>query len=182
MDQPPQQTRRLRASTMGDKIVVLNGGRVEQSGERLDLYDRPENKCVATFPGSPAMNLIEGKIDGTDGARLVLPGGPSALIGPTPLEWSGRQVTFGIRPENIRLNSSADLPCVVSLVEPTGSETHIVAHAGQTEIVAVLKERMRIRERETTNPGFDVARAHFFDPDSGRRLAIRYGGSVQVTF
>ena len=58
----------VEAMTMGDKIVVLNGGRVEQIGAPLDLYDRPANRFVATFLGSPAMNLIEGKIDGAGGA------------------------------------------------------------------------------------------------------------------
>ena len=133
----------VEAMTMGDKIVVLNGGRVEQIGAPLDLYDRPANRFVATFLGSPAMNLIEGKID-SHGA-LALPDGCSAAIGPTPAAWTGRKVLFGIRPEAVRFDPEAGLACVVSLVEPTGSETHLIAHAGQTEIVAVLKERMRNR-------------------------------------
>ena len=65
----------------------------------------------------------------------------------------------------IRLDPDAGLPCVVSLVEPTGSETHLIAHAGQTEIVAVLKERLRIREDETIRLSFAVDQAHFFDPN-----------------
>ncbi len=161
----------VEAMTMGDKIVVLNGGRVEQIGAPLDLYDRPANKFVATFLGSPAMNLIDGKIDSA-GARLVLPGGHSAAIGPTPAAWIGRKVLFGIRPEAIRFDPEAGLPCLVSLVEPTGSETHLIARAGQTEIVAVLKERMRIHEGDTIRLSFDTAQAHFFDPESGERLAL----------
>jgi multiple sugar transport system ATP-binding protein len=138
--------------TMGDKIVVLNGGRVEQIGAPLDLYDRPTNRFVATFLGSPAMNLIEGKIDGGT-SRLVLPDGHSAAIGSTPAAWTGRKILFGTR--------------------PTGSETHLVAHAGQTEIVAVLKERMRIHEGDAVKLSFDTAQTHFFDPDSGQRLEAR---------
>jgi multiple sugar transport system ATP-binding protein len=130
----------VEAMTMGDKIVVLNGGRVEQIGAPLDLYDRPANRFVATFLGSPAMNLIEGRIDAA-GARLALPDGHSANVGATPAEWTGRKVLFGIRPEAVRLDPDAGLACVVSLVEPTGSETHLIARAGETEIVAVLKER-----------------------------------------
>jgi multiple sugar transport system ATP-binding protein len=71
------------------------------------------------------------------------------------------------------LDSEAGLPCVVSLIEPTGSETHLVAHAGQTEIVAVLKERMRIHEGDAVMLSFDTAQTHFFDPDSGQRLEAR---------
>ena len=159
----------VEAMTMGDKIVVLNAGCVEQIGAPLDLYDRPANRFVATFLGSPAMNLIEGTL--ADGPRLVLPDGHTASIGSPPTGWTGRKVIFGVRPEDVRLNPDAGLPCVVSLVEPTGSETHLIAHAGQTEIVAVLKERLRIHEGETIRLTLDAAQAHFFDPDSGRRLA-----------
>ena len=160
----------VEAMTMGDKIVVLNGGRVEQIGAPLELYDRPANKFVATFLGSPAMNLIEGAIEGADAGRLLLPDGNAAAIGPSPADWAGRKVTFGIRPEAVRLDPEAGLPCVVSLVEPTGSETHLIAHAGETEIVAVLKERLRIHEGETIRLSFDAGQRHFFDPESGRRL------------
>ncbi len=157
----------VEAMTMGDKIVVMNGGRVEQTGAPLDLYDRPANKFVASFLGSPAMNLIDGKID--DGRLLLIEGG-AIDIGPTPAEWRGRQIIFGIRPENVRLDPQAGLACVVSLVEPTGSETHLIARAGKTEVVAVLKERMRIREGEAVKLAFDPADAHFFDAVTGERL------------
>jgi multiple sugar transport system ATP-binding protein len=161
----------VEAMTMSDKIVVLNGGRVEQIGAPLDLYDRPANKFVATFLGSPAMNLIQGTLDGPDRKRLRLPDGLFASVGPSPADWTGRDVVFGVRPENVRLDPEAGLPCVVSLVEPTGSETHLIAHAGQTEIVAVLKERLQIQEGETIRLAFDHAHSHFFDPKSGERLA-----------
>jgi multiple sugar transport system ATP-binding protein len=161
----------VEAMTMGDKIVVLNGGRVEQIGAPLDLYDRPANKFVATFLGSPAMNLIQGTIDRSDAARLILPGGHAAPIGRSPAGWSGRKVIFGIRPEAVRLDPEGGIPCLVSLVEPTGSETHLIAQTGETEIVAVLKERLRIHEGETIRLSFDVAQAHLFDPESGQRLA-----------
>jgi multiple sugar transport system ATP-binding protein len=161
----------VEAMTMGDKIVVLNGGRVEQIGAPLDLYDSPANRFVATFLGSPAMNLVEGMIDGANPTQLQLPDGHSASIGSAPTGWAGHRVIFGIRPENVRLDPEAGLPCVVSLVEPTGSETHLIAHAGQTEIVAVLKERLRIHEGETIRVSFDVSHGHFFDPKTGGRLA-----------
>ena len=163
----------VEAMTVGDKIVVLNAGRVEQIGAPLDLYDRPANKFVATFLGSPAMNLIDGKIHSAEPARLVFADGTSVTIGAPPAAWAGRPVVFGIRPEDVRLDPIAGLPCVVSLVEPTGSETHLIAHAGQTEIVAVLRERTRIHEGETVKLSLDTGQAHFFDPDSGQRLAER---------
>ena len=101
----------------------------------------------------------------------MLNDGHSAAIGSTPAVWTGRKVVFGIRPEAVQSDPEVGLPCLVSLVEPTGSETHLIAHAGHTEIVVVLKERMRIHEGDTVKFSFDTAQAHFFDPESGQRLA-----------
>ncbi len=161
----------VEAMTMGDKIVVMNGGRVEQIGAPLDLYDRPANTFVATFLGSPAMNLIEGTID--DGrTRLRLPGGQLAPIAGSPASCAGRRVVFGIRPESVHLDPETGFDCAVSLVEPTGSETHLIAYVGETEIVAVLKERLRIHEGDTIRLSFVTNQAHFFDPESGQRIAV----------
>ena len=81
------------------------------------------------------------------------------------------RVRLGVRPENVRLDPVAGFPCVVSRVEPTGSETHLIAHAGETEVVAVLKERMRIHGGETVKISFGQGQTHFFDPESGQRLS-----------
>jgi multiple sugar transport system ATP-binding protein len=160
----------VEAMTMGDKIVVLNGGRVEQIGAPLELYDRPSNVFVATFLGSPAMNLIKGTIDVDGPSRLTLEDGARAAIGGAPAAWKGRPVVFGLRPENVRLDPEAGLPCTVSLVEPTGSETHLIARAGATQIVAVLRDRIAIQEGDAVRLSLDTASAHFFDPQSGERL------------
>jgi multiple sugar transport system ATP-binding protein len=161
----------VEAMTMGDKIVVLNGGCVEQVGAPLELYDRPANTFVATFLGSPAMNLLRGRVRDGGKPRLALSDGAvAAAIGEAGRAFAGRDVVFGIRPENVRLDPAEGVPCTISLVEPTGSETHLVAHAGKTEILAVLRERTPIREGETIGLSFDASQAHFFDPDSGRRL------------
>ena len=162
----------VEAMTMGDKIVVLNAGRVEQVGAPLDLYDRPANTFVATFLGAPAMNLIDGTIEDAVAGRLKLTGGRSAAIGSMPASWSGRKITFGIRPEAVRIDGENGLPCVVSLVEPIGSETHLVVQADETQIVAVLKERLHIHEGEAIKLAFDTAQTHFFDMESGRRLVV----------
>ena len=161
----------VEAMTMGDKIVVLNGGRVEQVGPPLELYDAPANTFVATFLGSPAINLLRGRIDGGETPRLALASGNSAAVGASAQAFVGRDIVFGLRPEDVRLDP-AGLSCVVSLVEPTGSETHVVAHAGETEIVAVLRERMAIREGQTVGFSLNTTRSHFFDPESGRRLSV----------
>ena len=160
----------VEAMTMGDKIVVLNGGRVEQTGAPLELYDRPANRFVATFLGSPAMNVIAGRIGDRDTKRLTLPGGVSTPIAGAPQSWAGKPVVFGVRPESVQLDLDHGLPCKVSLVEPMGSETHLIARSGDTEIVVVLRERLGVREGDTVNLSLTSAQAHFFDPETGDRL------------
>jgi multiple sugar transport system ATP-binding protein len=162
----------VEAMTMGDKIVVMNGGHVEQVGAPLELYDRPANTFVATFLGSPAMNLLEGRVEGGDRPQLALPDGATVTIGEAGRAFAGRDVIFGIRPEHVRLDPVGGLPCVVSLVEPTGSETQVVAHAGATEIVALLRERTEIHEAETVGLSLDASQAHFFETTSGSRLSL----------
>jgi multiple sugar transport system ATP-binding protein len=162
----------VEAMTMGDKIVVMNNGRVEQVGAPLDLYDRPANTFVATFLGSPAMNLLRGIVDSSTPARLVFADGESTPLEHAPPAYTGREVIFGVRPEDIRLDPKGGFPCLVSLVEPMGSETHLVARAGDTEIVVVLRERMAIREGETVRLSLQTTQAHFFDPDSGQRISL----------
>ena len=158
----------VEAMTMGDKIVVLNGGRVEQIGAPLDLYDRPANVFVAAFLGSPAMNLIKGAIGRRGDLLTFADEGMLRFARCRP--HGGVVYVFGVRPEDVRLDPIGGMECVVSLVEPTGSETHLIARAGETEVVAVLRERVRIQEGETVRLSVDTPSAHVFDPESGERL------------
>jgi multiple sugar transport system ATP-binding protein len=160
----------VEAMTMGDKIVVLNGGRVEQTGAPLELYDRPANMFVAGFLGSPAMNFIEGVIDIENGSRLRLHGGVSTPIASAAHGWSGRPVVYGIRPEDVRLDPEAGVPAAVVAVEPTGYETHVLMKLGQKEIVAILRERAAFAPRDVINISLASPVSHFFDPASGLRL------------
>jgi multiple sugar transport system ATP-binding protein len=155
----------IEAMTMADKIVVMHDGKVEQVGAPLDLYDRPDNLFVAGFIGSPAMNMLTGRMDGdgrfrtADGVALPAPGGAEA----------GRPAVYGVRPESFRLGG--DIPLTVEVVEPTGSETHVLAKLGETEIIGVFRERVRAAPGERLMVGVDLAATHLFDPGSGRRLA-----------
>ncbi|KIT14937.1 ABC transporter ATP-binding protein [Jannaschia aquimarina] len=150
----------IEAMTMADKIVVLQSGRIEQMGAPLDLYDRPANIFVAGFIGSPAMNLLPAEhrdgalhVSGTT-LDLAAPSGPS---------------TIGIRPEHLAL-SETGIPADVSVIEPTGSETHIVARAQGQEIVVVTSERPALRPGDRIHLRPDPTRTHFFDPETGTRL------------
>ena len=159
----------IEAMTMADKIVVMRDGIVEQVGAPLDLYDRPDNLFVAGFIGSPAMNLIEGRIEG---GGFVSQGG---LRLPLPAGWSGsadRPVTYGLRPEHIALDE-AGVPVEVGVVEPTGSETLIVVKGGKTELDCLFRSRILPAPGETLRIRPDTAHVHLFDTETGRRLAAQ---------
>jgi multiple sugar transport system ATP-binding protein len=154
----------IEAMTMADKIVVLNGGRIEQVGAPLNLYDTPANIFVAGFIGSPSMNMLPGVVEASGvrcgGAVLPLPQGMTAA--------PGREVTYGIRPEH--LSSGAGLAGTVAVVEPTGSETHVVLRSEGHEIVALFRDRVTFRPGDALSLAPDAAKVHLFDRGSGVRL------------
>jgi multiple sugar transport system ATP-binding protein len=155
----------IEAMTMADKIVVMQGGRIEQVGAPLELYDRPANVFVAAFIGSPSMNLIEGRIAGgmveVSGARLPLPSGISAD--------EGREVIYGIRPEHLH-QADQGLSGTVSVIEPTGSETHVVLRLAGRELTAVFRNRVAFVPGATITLAPDAAASHLFDKATGQRI------------
>jgi len=159
----------IEAMTMADKIVVMHDGRVEQIGAPLDLYDRPENAFVAGFIGSPAMNFFPGTLRANGALRVETPDGMHLPLASAPATADGRAVLYGIRPEHIELADDG-IPSEVVVVEPTGSETQVVARAAGREFLAVFRERYAFRpgERVGLRPRRDAA--HLFDESTGRRL------------
>jgi multiple sugar transport system ATP-binding protein len=155
----------VEAMTMADKIVVMHGGRIEQVGAPLDLYDRPANLFVAGFIGSPAMNILEGRIEASGfvagGATFPLPAAPSGS--------EGRPARYGIRPEHFHLAADG-LPLEVVVVEPTGSETQVVAKAGGTEITCLFRDRITAKPGEIMRVMPDLGKIHLFDHEAGLRL------------
>ncbi len=93
----------MEAMTMSDRIVILNEGRVEQIGAPLDLYDRPANLFVAGFIGSPAMNILNGRLKRADGGAFVEVGGLRLPVAADAAIAEGRAVSWGLRPEHCRL-------------------------------------------------------------------------------
>ena len=155
----------IEAMTMADKIVVMHDGIVEQIGAPLELYDRPANLFVAGFIGSPAMNVLEGRLEG-QGFAL---GEVSLPVQHAPAGSAGRPAYYGIRPEHFQLQGDG-IPAQVVVVEPTGSETQVVARAGGREITCVFRERVSARPGETIHVAPNPALVHLFDKDTGRRL------------
>ena len=156
----------IEAMTMADQIVVMNGGRIEQIGAPLDLYDRPANLFVAGFIGSPAMNFLSGTIgaDGfatEDGLTLPLAGKSAAN--------SGKPAVYGIRPEHLVIDD-AGLPFVVDVVEPTGSETQVQGKLGRQPISGVFRQRVATKPGETIRILPELGGVHLFDAQSTQRL------------
>jgi multiple sugar transport system ATP-binding protein len=162
----------IEAMTMGDKIVVMRDGVVEQTGSPLEVYDRPANQFVAGFIGSPSMNFLPGVFRRSDGqARVELPGGVS-MQAPAVAAQDGQPVVYGIRPEHIELAAGQDgVPGEVVVVEPTGAETQVFAKLAGVEISSVFRERHAFRPGEMIRLRADPVRAHLFDAGSGARIA-----------
>ena len=154
---------------MADKIVVLRDGRVEQVGAPLELYDHPANTFVAGFIGSPAMNFLEGTLQGGDVPRLVLDDGPALQLGRMPRDRAGQRVVFGIRPEDVTIDE-AGVPARVLVTEPTGAETYLLVELGGRQIVSLLRTRVMLRTGEEVRLSFRTPAAHFFDPETTQRI------------
>jgi multiple sugar transport system ATP-binding protein len=162
----------IEAMTMGDKIVVMRDGRVEQTGNPLELYDHPANLFVAGFIGSPAMNFLPGtlrragvhsRVELADGTQLDAPPSAGGI--------DGQPVVYGTRPEHLELGTDRGIPTQVVTVEPTGADTFVACRHHGTEMAVVFRERHSFAPGSTIHLQPDLQRAHLFDAGSGRRLA-----------
>jgi multiple sugar transport system ATP-binding protein len=159
----------IEAMTMADKIVVMHDGIVEQVGSPLELYDNPNNLFVAGFIGSPAMNMIKGKLDPQNPQVFVATDGTRLRLSRAYPQAAGRDLVYGLRPEYIRLDG-AGLAAPVVVIEPTGYETQMVVNFGGTEVTCVFRERVDVRPGEAINISIDPGNVHLFDEESGMRL------------
>jgi multiple sugar transport system ATP-binding protein len=162
----------VEAMTLGDRVVVMKDGVVQQVGEPMALYSRPANRFVAGFIGSPAMNFAEvtiaesggGLWAETAGIRIRVP--PTRADGLRPL--TGKRATLGVRPEALRLANGSDpgeyvFEATVDVVEPLGSEILLNLTAGANALVARVDPEVTVKTHERVRLAFDPARLHFFD-------------------
>jgi multiple sugar transport system ATP-binding protein len=152
------------AMTMADKIVVLNGGKIEQFGPPLKLYNDPENVFVAGFIGSPEINLLNVEVQGNfattqDGVRVPLP---------RTLD-EGRTIAYGIRPQHILL-ADQGIEALVSLVEPTGDQQELVVKIGKHDISIVVQNGPLVTAGEKVKLWIDTDRVLLFDGQTGGRI------------
>ena len=163
----------VEAMTLGQKIVVLNGGQVEQAGTPLDLYERPANQFVAGFLGSPRMNFLPGALAGEEGsaAHVRLANGSMVRVAADATRAApGAPVTLGVRPEHLRIEAQGSLeggvPATVALVEFLGDSTIVYLQAdGVPEMVSV---KCRADQPAPSHGArvllaFDPGHGHLFD-------------------
>ena len=160
----------IEAMTMGDQIVVMRDGRVEQTGSPLQLYDHPVNQFVAGFIGSPAMNFLPGTVRRENGAAYVELKDGTRLPSPASSAVEGRSVVFGTRPEHLSLSNNGGIPAEVVVMEPTGMDTVIACRHEGTEISAVFRERHDFAPGTSVHLVPDTRRAHLFDAETGQRI------------
>jgi multiple sugar transport system ATP-binding protein len=161
----------VEAMTMADRIVVMHDGRIEQIGEPLELYDRPDNLFVAQFIGSPAMNIVSGTVRRANGGAWVeAAGGVRWPLGHTAGA-DGQAVVYGVRPEHLSLGGSGAVPAEIIVVEPTGAETELLVQAGEAQIVLVTHGRPVVNPGDKIGLAVDPAMVHVFDQKTGARIA-----------
>ena len=162
----------IEAMTMGDKIVVMRDGRIEQTGSPLELYDYPANQFVAGFIGSPAMNFLPGTLRRSAGAAQVELNDGTRIDAPPMVSGAdGQPVVFGTRPEHLTLGDHGGIPVSVVVMEPTGMDTFVACRHGGVDLSAVFRERHDFAPGSTIYLLPDRQRAHLFDAGSGQRLA-----------
>jgi multiple sugar transport system ATP-binding protein len=170
----------IEAMTLATKIVVLKEGQVQQIGTPADIYNRPANLFVADFMGSPAMNMLKGKVSGggialfgNDSLRVAMP--PSVTTGLA----DGKDVILGLRPEAIsdtglldpNVRSVARIDADVTMVEPTGSDTFVTGKLDGAAFTARTRADVHVAPGEKFTFAFNLDKAVVFDPQSGDRIS-----------
>lgn len=154
------------AMTLADRIVVLNAGRIEQIGTPMELYDQPVNMFVAGFMGSPPMNFIPAR---AEGSILTTAGGP--VSGAEISTNMPKEAMLGVRPEALSFISEGGLAGEVEVVEPQGAQTLVIVRLGDgTLVYASADKHARQKPGESVRLGFDWTEAHLFDTKSGQRI------------
>ena len=154
----------VEAMTLGSRIAVMKGGVVQQLGTPDDIYNRPANTYVATFIGSPTMNLLRGA---ATGGQFGIQGAALNLAAPA----SANEVLLGVRPEHLVMNDSAPWRGKVSVVEPTGPDTYVVVDTAAGSVTLRTDAQTRVQPGDSVGLAVEPANAHWFDASSENRLA-----------
>jgi multiple sugar transport system ATP-binding protein len=159
----------VEAMTMGDRMAVLNGGRIIQVGKPHEVYNNPRDTFVASFVGSPAINLLNGQLAGSRAVvtpvTFELP-----LSGPAANEGA---MTFGIRPEDVEVASGAPVEARVHDIENHGIEKIVTLRAGDNLVRAAIPARVDVKVEEAVRFGWNPDKVMLFDAQTGVNLKHR---------
>ena len=156
----------VEAMSMGDKVAVLNKGKLVQVGTPWEIYNRPRDLFVAGFVGSPSMNLFPGTATGD---QCSLFGGKQLLK--LPAKFALSQVTVGIRSEDVQIGPKAPVEAVIHDVENHGVEKIVTLRVDNLLLKATVPSKMQTAVDARVKFGLDPGKAHFFDPGSGLNLS-----------
>ena len=166
----------IEAMTLGQRLIVMNAGVVEQIGAPMELYQQPATTFVAGFIGSPAMNFINARIDDR-GAGVELRGGASLAAGRDLSSYAGREVTVGVRPEHLDLaGQDGGVRVSVAVVEELGADAlvhgHIDAGGDRTDLTVRLHGARQVKTGDFLPLAVQPENLHLFDPEDGRRISL----------
>ncbi len=171
----------VEALTLGDRIVVMKDGIVQQVDKPIELYEHPKNKFVAGFIGSPPMNFLKGTITPQNGDLYFKDKGVRLKIVKQQekqlSKYLNREITCGIRPEDIYdklfaqdASEEFTLTATVDLVEPMGSEIYIYFTTGRNNFIARVSNQDTAVANQDVQVVFDMSKAHFFDPQTDEAI------------
>ncbi|WP_137288650.1 ABC transporter ATP-binding protein [Natronorubrum halophilum] len=178
------------AMTMGDRIVILNGGELQQQGAPTEVYKNPTNEFVAGFVGSPSMNFVDVDAEPNGGGlRLTSSEGEfsfdlsSAAVGRYETDLDSSRYTLGVRPENVSITDSSannSITATVDVVEPVGSDNFL--HLDVTEeFIARVGSDVTLEPGDRVTLTFDESDIHLFDPKTGANVSTRERDAPPVT-
>jgi multiple sugar transport system ATP-binding protein len=171
----------VEAMTMGDRIVVMKGGRIQQVAKPLEIYNQPSNLFVACFIGSPAMNFFEGSIVQIDGKIIFREKEAAKAANPFSialddakakylLPYIGQEVIWGIRPEDLDVRAIVDdskregcLRAKIEVVEPMGAETYLYLSTRTHQFIARSSSQIQMKPEELADVEVNLQKAHFFE-------------------
>ncbi|KXU83419.1 ABC transporter ATP-binding protein [Paraburkholderia monticola] len=163
----------VEAMTLATRMAVMRGGVIQQFGTPAEVYARPNNLFVATFLGSPAMNLLKGTLETRDGARFFCTAQVRLDVSAYPFKEApshGAPCVLGVRAEDVHITESASEHAKVSLMEPMGNHRVIWLDYHGEQIASIDQTKAPFSEGDTVAFSFDAAHVSLFDEASGARL------------
>ncbi len=167
----------VEAMTLADRVIVMNKGYAEQIGTPTDVYERPASLFVASFMGSPAMNLLKGRVD-AEGRTFEVDGGPALRLPPTSMAHAGRELVLGVRPEHLvpaeQQNGlgafAAQTSITVDQLELLGADNLLHGRWGEQNLTVRLPHELRPAAGSVMPLAISAKALHLFDPSTGKRV------------